>query len=255
MKRILLFIGILLPFCGLSQNQKGDFSIEIDENYSKDHVGFGPLFENRVFSLETDENNMLGFAIYDSHFNQPNYKIKGGNFSAGLSYYLLNNFSIGLGLEYGYGKTNNRQTVAIDNLVAVQDLRADNKVILIKLFSRYQFKIIEKFYLNTYLQLSSGNIKTDWTKTQATAQYLDNDLTLNDTRTTTSKLVTTGELDDNYYIYRLHPEFEYFISSDLSVTLKTGGFYYSDIAGKNSNSQHEFNFNPQNWVLGLKIKL
>ncbi len=222
MKKNVLIVLIVFSTMDLfGQISKGDIIISFDGNYMKTNT------ENGVTT------NLLS--------------AKGQYLSIGSSfgYFFSNQFIIGIGLNYDWGKETRFNKLYFNNFLQEEEMNIKSNVFLPNIYLGYYFPITSKLYFNTDLKFSYGTIHSDTKTTYAGAgpsfdSYIRS---------------SAKESKSDYFSSQICPELTYFISTKLSLYLRLGGIEYSLIDWKKENSGWAVNFNPSYWKFGIKVKI
>lgn len=228
MKKSVIIVLIVFSTMDLfGQINKGDIIISFDGNY-----------------MNTKTENGVTTNLSST---------KGQYLSIGSSfgYFFSNQFIMGIGLNYDWGKETRANKLYFNNFVQEEVMDITSNVILPNIYLGYYFPITSKLSFNTNLKLSYGVIKSDYSTLYAGAGSFITDSVIN----TNSNYFRGSEKQSktDYFSTQICPELTYFISSKFSICLGLGGLEYSLIDWK--KEKWIVNFNPSYWKFGIKFKI
>jgi len=230
-KTVLLIVLVFATLYSFSQYKKGASFLSINGMYSKNSSETGVNF-NSVF-------------------------IQGKYINAGISLtnIISNNFLIGAGLDYNnQNETRQSKLIILDRYIQVEDMYLKSNILVPNIFVGYYYKIAKSFYFNTNLKFRLGENYSKTEYLQALATPVTNTSYLSDT-SPSSAHNGAYETKTDYFSTSLLPELTYFISDKTGFTLGLGGIEYALNDWKSENSSFTINFNPNNWLVGVKIQL
>lgn len=220
-KNVLIVLIVFSTFDLFGQISKGDIIISFDGNYMKTNS------ENGVTT------NMI------------NTNVQYLSIGSSLGYFFSNQFLMGIGLDYNWGKETRFNEIYFNNFLQQEEMDIKSRVLLPNIYLGFYFPIISKLYFNTNLNFNYGIVKSDYKTFYAGAGPSFNSYSKSSAK----------ESKSDYFSSRICPELTYFISSKISLCLGLGGIKYSLIDWKNENSNWTVNFNPSYWEFGIKIKI
>jgi hypothetical protein len=185
-----------------------------------------------------------GSGVYNNSFSEKKYSLVLG---ASVTFMLDKGFLLGIGLDFF-----NENDYYVSNLNIVNNIDQlehniiYSSVLLPNIYAGYAVKIMDKLYFNTNLKVSQGVSLSNIYGGVAQTNYITMENSVNSTYIHDFSAYTSAALQ---------PEFTYFLTRKIGLSLNTGGINYSFIGWNMANSNLEINFNPSNWLFGLKILL
>ncbi len=227
MKKNLLILLIIFSTLELySQIDKGNVIVSVDGNYNK------TINTNGV---EADNNTIKGQYL---------------SVGASIGYFLMDNFVIGIGLDYDWNKENRLyEMTLIYKYFQEEEMNIKFRTFIPNLYFGYYYLITNKLYFNTNIKFSYGKIKNE-----INSIYSGFDI-ITDTGSNYVRIPPNQYTEKDFFSTKISPEMIYFISSKFSICLNLGGLGYSIIDWNNNNSSWTIDFNPIYWRLGIKMKI
>ncbi len=229
-KTLFLILTVLYAVNVSAQFSKGDMLISVDGNYSKSNSGSG-VSTNQFVS---NEKNL--------------------NLGASMGFFVNNHVLLGFGVDYSWEKATHINRLFFDDKFQFEELNTKTNLILPNAFVGYYYPIIERLYFNTNLKLSYGVAKSDYNTFYAgTSNMIDTDQLQN----ATPPYANNSEGDNSYDYFRTQicPEITWFATSKVGLSLGLGGIGYAITDWESESSNWMVNFNPNEWKLGVKIRL
>lgn len=223
MKKILLFILVTgLTFNVTAQLKSGDKVLSLNGMYTIVNRGSG---------------------VYNNSLSEKNNSLVVG---ASLSF-IQDNFLFGIGVDYLNEYDLKSFTInIIDKYSQHERDISKSSAILPNVYAGYYRRIIDKLYFTTNLKLSVGKIF---------ANTLSSTLSIDNTTGPSTLSSTQSQNEVTYASVAFQPEFTYYLSKKIGLSLYPGGIDYSFMNWDTANSNLIINFNPNNWLVGLKIVL
>lgn len=168
--------------------------------------------------------------------------------SLGGSYsFVQKNFLFGFGLDLGVGL--NKQTFKTEILNTYNQRERDvvfSSLILPNFYVGYYRRIFDKLYFTTNLKVGVGGV---FSSLSSVTTFYEEGVSI-----LSSELVYKNG-NTMVAIAGIHPEFTYFFSKKIGISLYTGGIEYAMADWNFASSNFMINFNPNNWQVGLKIAI
>jgi len=166
--------------------------------------------------------------------------------SLGASYsFVQKKFLFGFGLDFAIGQ--NKQVFKTEILKKYNQSERDvvlSSLILPTIYGGYYQRIFDKLYFTTNLRLGVGAVSYNVTSLTSLYDVDAGTLISEPVQLKEHAIIATAELK---------PEFTYFFSKKTGISLYTGGLEYSMAEWNFASSNFMLNFNPNNWMVGLKI--
>ncbi len=164
----------------------------------------------------------------------------GGSYS-----FVQKNLLFGFGLYLGAGL--NKQTFKTETLNTYhqyENERVLSALILPNVYVGYYKRVFERLYFTTNLRVGVGGI---FNSSSNTTTFYEEGISI-----LRSQLTYKTE-NAMVAIAGVQPEFTYFFSKKIGISVFTGGIEYSIADWNFASSNFMINFNPNNWQVGLKI--
>lgn len=179
---------------------------------------------------------------------------KAQNIDAGLSieYFVKSNISIGVGLDYSWGKEDRINRFSSHTFSQVELMNEKSNLILPSIIGGYYLHVIDRVYLNMSLRLSYGKYSINSHADYIWMQQLEEGA---QTQTGAINEFISWDSDDNYGYFgsTLSPEINYFFSEKVGFCLGLGVIEYGILDWDKDQSSWNVNFNPNYWRLGIKF--
>ncbi len=221
MKKVFLTIFIIALIVNVSaQLKKGDITLSLNGMY-------------------TTTNNYTG--VYNNSLTERNSSLVTG---ASLSF-IRNNFLFGFGFDF-LNENDAKKSILFFNINSnqLEQELMNSSILLPNVYVGYYCTIANNLCFNSNLKFSIGALSS---KTVSLGNGLQ----------TGNSLPNGQEITENatYANVGIHPEFTYFISKKFGLSLYPGGIDYSFLNWNTAGSTLIFNFNPNNWLVGVKFVL
>lgn len=235
-KNVLLILITMLTINIFGQIGKGDVFISVNGNYSKNYSGSG---------VTTNEFNTSGKYL---------------ELGSTVEYFLTDRLSAGFGIDYQWSKETKRNELFLKfpdiNYAHYQLMYSKSNVFLPNIFLKHYIPINSKLYFNTNLQLSYGNINSEYlTSVLDINRYNVDGAGYNMEDYPTFMNGSSKQTEIDFLAAELGPELTYFITPKFIGCLSMGGVEYGMYDLDIDNSVWTVNFNPVYWKIGFRIKI
>lgn len=216
----ILIIGSI--FSATAQLKKGDITLSL----------------NGMYTITNDYNG-----VQNNSLSERNSSLVSG---ASLTF-IQNNFLFGFGLDY-INESISKQSVIMfpSDFYQLEYDIVNSTIFLPNVHVGYYHSIAKNLYFTTNLKISIGAFSSK-TMTALTSQGFPTDSHLPNFQPT--------PVNEAYTNAGLHPEFTYYFSKKFGVSLYPGGIDYSFLNWNTKGSNLIFDFNPNNWLVGVKFVL
>ena len=214
--------------------------------YSQFKKGESFLSISGMYSRGTTESGV--------NFNTTFVKGEYINSGMSLSAVISDCFLIGAGLDYNNkNEIRNSNLLITDKYFQAEEMNLNSSILVPNIYVGYYYGITRELYFNTNLKLRFGEntIKVNGQQELTTLLNTSSDINIYPEKLiTTYKYKTKG----NYFSTSILPEFTYFVTNKIGLTLGIGGIEYALTKWDTKNSTFVLNFNPNNWQVGLKMQ-
>lgn len=184
------------------------------------------------------------------------FTTKGQNLNAGISieYFVKNNYFIGVGFDYNWGKEDIFSTFSSNPFAQIEIMNVKSNLILPNIFGGYSLHVIDKLYLNMIIKFGYGRYSNNSYSDYIWGQHTDGGTIF---QAGIVNEILSWESDDHfsYFGSSLSPEINYFFSEKFGLCLGLGGIEYAILDWNKDQSSWIVNFNPDYWKLGIKFKI
>jgi len=219
-------ISALLALCSWAQPAKKGFLLSAEGNYSKT-----TSIDNMLNSEQTTEEKTIGLSLSIEHF-------------AG------ERFSVGLGLTRYWDDESIETMTIVAGKRSASYWEFESNYWMPKLFCKYYFPVVQRFYLVPHLTGSFGKAKIEGFGVSASDLPDDQLIDLGPGSSTAAYGVMW---DVKLFQAELAPEFVYFFAKRWGASFCPGGLRYDEVSGDLEDSEWTFSFKRRYWRLGLNF--
>ncbi len=169
--------------------------------------------------------------------------------SLGASYsFIQKEFLFGFGLDFAIERNKKFfKNEILNKYYQSEQNTTVSSIILPNIYVGYYKHIFDKLYFTTNLRLGVGAV---FYSLNGSTSLFDEE----EAGTMISELNQAREIAVLTTV-DVKPEFTYFFSKKIGISLYTGGIEYSMAKWNFTSSNLILNFNPNNWLVGLKISI